>query len=245
MVRQLLGFGLVWLAASPLFAQATIADADDIIVTAERRVASLPEVPISIKALSGDTLEAAGIRTTEQLSDLTPGLLVQRSVVGKISIRGIGNENCTIAGDPGVAVHSDGVYVARPAAGLFDLFDVERVEVLRGPQGTLYGRNATGGVINILPNRPGKPFEARMDAYRDIILPMLRERGAHYPLFELGGAVGVLHGHWQEGILAISRWPDLARAHDFWFSDRYQKVAIPTRTGAGTFDVQLAAGIAG
>lgn len=87
--------------------------------------------------------------------------------------------------------------------------------------------------------------EARMDAYRDIILPMLRERGAYYPLFELGGAVGVLHGHWQEGILAISRWPDLARAHDFWFSDRYQKVAIPTRTGAGTFDVQLTAGIAG
>jgi len=64
--------------------------------------------------------------------------------------------------------------------------------------------------------------DVRMDAYRDIILPMLRERGAYYPLFELGGAVRVLHGDWQEGILAVSRWPTLALAHDFWFSDRYQ-----------------------
>ena len=134
----------------------------EIIVTADRRSASIQDVPISITALSGATLTAAGIRTTEQLSDLTPGLLVQRSVVGKISIRGIGNENYTIAGDPGVAVHSDGVYVARAAAGLFDLFDIDRVEVLRGPQGTLYGRNATGGVINIIPNAPSDKFEARL-----------------------------------------------------------------------------------
>ncbi len=87
--------------------------------------------------------------------------------------------------------------------------------------------------------------ETRMDAYRDIILPMLRERGAYYPLFELGGSVRVLHGAWSDGILAVSRWPDLGRAHDFWFSDRYQNDAIPTRTGAGRFDVQLTVGIAG
>jgi uncharacterized protein (DUF1330 family) len=87
--------------------------------------------------------------------------------------------------------------------------------------------------------------EPRMDAYRDIILPMLRERGAYYPLFELGGSVQVLYGTWSYGILAVSRWPDVARAHDFWFSDLYQKTAIPTRTGAGVFEVQLAAGIAG
>jgi len=137
-------------------------DVPEILVTADRRSASIQDVPISITALSGDTLAAAGIQTTEQLSTLTPGLLVQRSVVGKISIRGVGNENYTIAGDPGVAVHADGVYVARAAAGLFDLFDVSRVEVLRGPQGTLYGRNATGGVINVLPNTPVDRLEARV-----------------------------------------------------------------------------------
>lgn len=87
--------------------------------------------------------------------------------------------------------------------------------------------------------------QARMDAYRDIILPMIAERGAYYMLFELGGAVRVLAGQWDEGILAISRWPDCAAARDFWFSERYQTVAIPTRTGAGRFDVQLMAGIAG
>jgi uncharacterized protein (DUF1330 family) len=87
--------------------------------------------------------------------------------------------------------------------------------------------------------------QARMDDYRDIILPMIRERGGYYPLFELGGSVRVLHGNWREDIFAVSRWPSAALAHDFWFSDRYQNVAIPTRTGAGRFDVQLTNGIAG
>jgi uncharacterized protein (DUF1330 family) len=87
--------------------------------------------------------------------------------------------------------------------------------------------------------------QARMDDYRDIILPMLRARGAYYPLFELGGSVRVLHGFWQEDIFALSRWPSKALANDFWFSERYQKTAIPTRTGAGRFDVQLTTGTAG
>lgn len=168
---------LALLAATPAFAQ-SVPPADpsappvapapsdesdgDIVVTAQRRSESLQAVPISITALSGDTLVKSGIQDTERLSTLTPGLIVQRSVVGKISIRGVGNENYTIAGDPGVAVHSDGVYVARAAAGLFDLFDIARVEVLRGPQGTLYGRNATGGVINVIPNKPTDRFEARI-----------------------------------------------------------------------------------
>ncbi len=150
--------------ASPSWAQqaATAASESEIVVTAQRRSESLQQVPISITALTGDALRKAGIQDTEQLVTLTPGLLVQRSVVGKISIRGVGNENYTIAGDPGVAVHSDGVYVARAAAGLFDLFDIERVEVLRGPQGTLYGRNATGGVINVIPNAPSDKLEGRV-----------------------------------------------------------------------------------
>ena len=139
--------------AAPQDAPAT-GGSNDIIVTAQRRSETVQEVPISITALTGETLVQAGIQDTERLATLTPGLIVQRSVVGKISIRGVGNENYTIAGDPGVAVHSDGVYVARAAAGLFDLYDIARVEVLRGPQGTLYGRNATGGVINVIPARP-------------------------------------------------------------------------------------------
>jgi iron complex outermembrane recepter protein len=155
-------------AANPALAQtadgAEEAATTEIIVTAQRREETLRDVPISITALSGETLAEAGIQDTERLATLTPGLLVQRSVVGKISIRGVGNENYTISGDPGVAVHSDGIYVARAAAGLFDLYDVSRVEVLRGPQGTLYGRNATGGVINVIPNAPDDDFAARIAA---------------------------------------------------------------------------------
>jgi len=151
--------------SQPAVAQEAVTDeavgSAEIVVTAQRREESLRDVPISITALSGDTLTNAGIQDTERLSTLTPGLLVQRSVVGKISIRGVGNENYTISGDPGVAVHSDGIYVARAAAGLFDLYDVGRVEVLRGPQGTLYGRNATGGVINVIPNVPDDEFAGR------------------------------------------------------------------------------------
>jgi uncharacterized protein (DUF1330 family) len=87
--------------------------------------------------------------------------------------------------------------------------------------------------------------QARMDRYRDIILPMMRERGAYYVAFELGGNIRVLAGAWREGIFAISRWPSKAHAEDFWFSDQYQKGAIPIRTGVGRFDVQIVEGLDG
>ena len=87
--------------------------------------------------------------------------------------------------------------------------------------------------------------QTRMDAYRDIILPMMRTRGAYYIAFELGGNVSVLQGEWNEGIFAISRWPSRAHAEDFWFCDLYQKTAVPIRTGVGRFDVQIVEGIAG
>lgn len=87
--------------------------------------------------------------------------------------------------------------------------------------------------------------QERMDRYRDMILPMMRERGAYYIAFELGGDVKVLAGNWSEGIFAISRWPSKTLAEEFWFSDKYQNEAIPIRTGVGKFDVQIIEGIAG
>jgi len=87
--------------------------------------------------------------------------------------------------------------------------------------------------------------QARLDEYREIILPMLRERGAYYLLFSLGGTTRVLAGEWDEAVLAISRWPSRARAEDFWFCERYQKEAIPVRTGISRFDVQIIEGRAG
>jgi uncharacterized protein (DUF1330 family) len=87
--------------------------------------------------------------------------------------------------------------------------------------------------------------QKRMDQYRDRILPMMRERGAYYVAFELGGDVRVLAGEWSEGIFAISRWPSRTLARDFWYSDKYQNECIPIRTGVGHFDVQIIEGIAG
>ncbi len=173
---------------------------EEIVVTAEKREQSLKDVSASITAISAASLAAAGIQDTQSLANLTPGLIVQRSIIGKIHIRGVGNENYTIGGDPSVAVHSDGIYVARAAAGLFDLYDVSRVEVLRGPQGTLYGRNASGGVINVIPTAPtekaGGYVKAEYGNYNKI-----RVEGA------AGGALGdsglsgrvAMLGAWRDG----------------------------------------------
>ena len=132
---------------------------EEIVVTAEKRVASLQETPISITVFSGDELSDAGITNSEQLSYFTPGLVIQRQVIGKVTMRGVGNENLTIGGDPSVALHLDGTYVARSSVANFDFFDIERIEVLRGPQGTLYGRNATGGAINVISKKPTEENE--------------------------------------------------------------------------------------
>jgi iron complex outermembrane receptor protein len=131
---------------------------EEIVVTAEKREGNIQEIPLSIIAFSGAELAQAGIDGTSALANFTPGLTVQKEVIGKVVIRGVGTENYTVGSDPGVAIHKDGVYLARSSVAIFDFFDVERVEVLRGPQGTLYGRNATGGVINILSNEPTDEF---------------------------------------------------------------------------------------
>jgi len=132
---------------------------DEILVTAERRTSTVQDAPIAITAVSGESLQESSIFDTESLSYSVPGLIIQRDVVGKAVIRGIGTENFTVGGDPGVANYVDGAYIARSSTAIFDFFDVERVEVLRGPQGTLYGRNATGGVINVISKAPSEEFE--------------------------------------------------------------------------------------
>ncbi|NKB44953.1 MAG: TonB-dependent receptor plug domain-containing protein, partial [Alphaproteobacteria bacterium] len=127
---------------------------EEIVVTAEKRAVSLQRTAISLTAFTDERITQSAIEDIYDIGLLTPGVIVNKEIVGKIYIRGIGTENLTIGGDPGVAVHVDGAYVARTSAANFELFDTERVEVLRGPQGTLYGRNATGGSINIISKAP-------------------------------------------------------------------------------------------
>ena len=135
---------------------------EEIVVTAQKREENLQSVPLSIAAYTSEQLEKSIIQDIYDVGIQTPGMIVNKEIVGKIYIRGIGAENLTIGGDPGVALHADGAYIARTSAAIFDLYDVERVEVLRGPQGTLYGRNATGGTVNIISKAPTEEFEGNV-----------------------------------------------------------------------------------
>ena len=137
---------------------------EEIVITAEKREKSLQRSAVSVTAYTADHLERSQIEDIYDIGLQTPGLIVNKEIVGKIYIRGIGTENLTLGGDPGVPVHVDGAYIARTSSANFELSDVERVEVLRGPQGTLYGRNATGGSINIISKAPTEDFTGRFDA---------------------------------------------------------------------------------
>ncbi len=136
----------------------------EIVVTAQKRAEKSQKVPIAISAIGAATLRDTGFQNLGDLSRLTPSLQLSNfGPIAFITARGIGNENTTAGGDPGVAIHYDGVYLGRPVGALFSAFDTERVEVLRGPQGTLYGRNATGGSINYITVKPQKEFGGEAD----------------------------------------------------------------------------------
>ena len=136
----------------------------DIVVTAEKRSSTVQNVPVAISAFDQNMLDRKGIQDITALQSQVPSLkfTVPQGVV-QISLRGAGNDSVTTGADNGVGFHYDGVYIGNPAGGLADIWDVERVEVLRGPQGTLYGRNTTGGAINIIPAKPTNEFEAKGD----------------------------------------------------------------------------------
>jgi iron complex outermembrane receptor protein len=144
-------------AAAPADASAT----DDITVTARRRVETAQSVPISISVLSDTQIARSGLSDSFQIQNSTPGLSI--SVADRevnLSIRGIGNNVRSIGADPSNAASLNGVYLPRAAMVLGQIFDVQRIEVLKGPQGTLYGRNATGGAINVISKDPTKEFSA-------------------------------------------------------------------------------------
>lgn len=133
---------------------------DDIIVTASRREQSLQDVSIAVTALGSERLDNAQVNNLADLQTIVPSVNFGNDFnQAKIFIRGVGANTSTTGSSTGVALHVDGAYVARAEAQLTSLFDVERVEVLRGPQGTLYGRNAVGGSVNIITAKPSDVFE--------------------------------------------------------------------------------------
>lgn len=140
---------------------------EEVVVTAQKRTESIQDVPLAISAIGADGLQARGIASPEDLQFSVPGLTITGTELGqaKVTIRGVGfASEVAIGSDPGVPLHIDGHYTQASSFVTRDMFDVERVEVLRGPQGTLYGRNALGGTINIVTKRPSDEFEAELSA---------------------------------------------------------------------------------
>ncbi|MET3665717.1 iron complex outermembrane receptor protein [Caulobacter sp. 1776] len=138
---------------------------EEVVVTAQRRAETVQSVPLSVSAATGDSLARQGVKNIVDLSSQAPSLQISNGGGGnaQVFMRGVGSTNTTVVGDPAVAVHVDGIYVSRANAisGLF--YDLDRVEVVRGPQGTLYGRNATAGAINIITNAPKHDYQGAVD----------------------------------------------------------------------------------
>ncbi|MCE2721876.1 MAG: TonB-dependent receptor [Betaproteobacteria bacterium] len=141
---------------------------EEIVVTATRRESKLQDTPIAVTAFSESQLRASGITDLQGFSALVPGFVVgnQNGTVGSanLTIRGVGTQVVGAGLDVNVAVYVDGVYMPRATTTLQSFLDVQRIEILRGPQGTQFGRNATGGAVSITSKRPTKEFEASVDA---------------------------------------------------------------------------------
>jgi len=150
------------LLASPAFAQDSnkpAADAEaiqpgDIVVVATRENTLLSKTPLALTAVTGAGLRDAGVTSASNLGELVPNMSIDRTNGLQITIRGVTSTDGTEKGDPSAAFLLDGIYLARPQQADVGFFDVNHVEVLRGPQGTLYGRNTTAGVINVITNKP-------------------------------------------------------------------------------------------
>ena len=142
---------------------------EEILVTARKREENLQEVPIAITAFSSQAMESANMNDLRDIGKYTPGAAftsygMGSSEAGAIFLRGIGQSDHMVTTDPGVGLYIDGVYVGRNQGAALDLLDLERVEVLRGPQGTLFGKNTIGGAVNVVSSKPNMENGGRIEA---------------------------------------------------------------------------------
>jgi len=162
----LLCLSLITIPSTSIFAEEEVSVFDEVVVTARKRAEYSQSVPIPISALNEEQLEIRNIVELTDIEKLAPNLSIQASSVNsgvlEVYMRGIGQANWAIPHDPKIGLYTDGVYAARPQGGLVDLYDLQRVEVLRGPQGTLFGKNTTAGLINIITNQPTQETEGKI-----------------------------------------------------------------------------------
>ncbi|MBT7173469.1 MAG: TonB-dependent receptor plug domain-containing protein, partial [Gammaproteobacteria bacterium] len=159
--------GIVFMTAVPAIALAEGAKMlEEIIVTARKREESLQNVPTSVSVLSSEELDARGAASIDAVGQIAPNVHFENAQPTSgiksptVYIRGMGQADFIIVEDPAVGIYLDGVFTGRMVGNAFDLVDVERIEVLRGPQGTLFGRNTIGGAVNVVSKKPGTEFDA-------------------------------------------------------------------------------------
>jgi len=170
LVKSALLAGVAWGVMSPMAMAQTApqdeaATVEDIVVTARRTEESAQRTPLALTAFSGQTLERTGAQQVTDLQGAVPNLNIVQgrgsSNSTNIYIRGVGQPDALQTFDPAVGVYVDDVYYSRIRGTQFDLLDLERIEILRGPQGTLYGKNTIGGAMKLVSRRPGQTFRAR------------------------------------------------------------------------------------
>jgi iron complex outermembrane receptor protein len=130
---------------------------EEVVVTATKRAQSLQDVPMAVNAFNADTIETAGINDAGDLAILTPALNINVNTnpfAARMVIRGVGTAQTDPALEPSVGLFIDGIYLGRTGLGMSDLTDIERIEVLQGPQGTLYGKNTNAGAISVITKKP-------------------------------------------------------------------------------------------
>ena len=170
------------LTISTALAQEEAGVLEEVLVTAEKREVSIQDVPIAISAFTAETRDALGIITGADIANFTPGMSYNSSP-NRISIRGIGRTENSLGSEPGVAIYQDGIYTNEATVLRQSTFFTERIEVLRGPQGTLYGRNSIGGAINVISKRPTEEFSGQTRVG-------FHDNGGVYAAFSLSGPIG-------------------------------------------------------
>ncbi|MEO6093803.1 MAG: TonB-dependent receptor [Novosphingobium sp.] len=188
-LRALLTGAAILAPVTPALAQPSAADDSNIIiVTAQNRAQAVNDVPIAIDVVTGEKLQQAGFSNMNDIDKIAPAVqLNQDQGTVKVTVRGVGTNSNDEAQDTSVVINIDGEYLNRPNALGVSLFDLDRVEVLRGPQGTLYGRNSTGGAINFITRKPGTEFGANASASYGNYNAVRVDGGIDLPFGTIGG----------------------------------------------------------
>ena len=152
----------------PAVAQERATALEEVIVTAQRRETALQETPIAVTAFTSEKIQDLGMFDIRDVGSMAPNTVIQKQPGSNsnagVSIRGVGSGETALIFDPKVSFYIDGVYISKTVGGVFDIVDMESIEVLRGPQGTLFGRNSTGGAINITTKKPTGELGGTLEA---------------------------------------------------------------------------------